>query len=484
MVDPIEGAGQLLAPRPRRAADRAGDLAPPGAFGAEVGELPFLVAEPPGRVKRGTSWVEEATPQRRGEWVGVGWPSAGTSDPYQRSWRVENRSADLLRKDTAFSHSKHIIRRLSRTEPVSPSGERTVTRNIGSLLRSRVMTAGLLFVSLLAQPANEARAGGFVTTTFATSTANYNSPDSIAVGGGFVYVGFNNNGVGGTSTIVQYTMGGAVVKTLNVSGFNDGLSINPANGQIWALQNQDGPNPNLAVINPTNLTATTYSLTSVNGGGGFDDVTFVNGQAYLSASNPQKNPNTDPAIVSAAIVGNSVNLTSVLMGTATATNTATGATTNLDLIDPDAMTHDRNGNLVLTDETQNQLIFVHHPGTTSQSQSFLNITTAGLGSINLDETNFPNGPGFMLATDQTTGVIYKVQGSFTAAAYAASPDNGLWGTLDLGTGQLTPINIGIGNVHGMAFVSVPEPTSIVPAALGCLAVIGWCRSRRRECAAG
>jgi hypothetical protein len=345
------------------------------------------------------------------------------------------------------------------------------------------MTAGLLVVSLLAPQANEARAGGFVATTFATSTANYNSPDSIAVGGGHVYVGFNNNGVGGTSTIVQYTMGGAVVKTINVSGFNDGLSINPANGQIWALQNQDGPNPNLAVINPTNLAATTYSLSSVNGGGGFDDVTFVNGKAYLSASNPQKNPNTAPAIVSAAIVGNSVNLTAILKGTATATNISTGATTNLNLIDPDAMTHDRNGNLVLTDETQNQLIFVHNPGTASQSHSFLSPTTAALGSINLDETVFPKGPGFLLATDETTGVIYKVQGSFTAAAYSASPDNGLFGSLDLGTGQLTPINIGIGDVHGMAFVSaVPEPSSIVLATLGCLAVIGWCRYRRQSAA--
>jgi hypothetical protein len=337
--------------------------------------------------------------------------------------------------------------------------------------------AGLLFFSLFAPRTNEARAGGFVTTTFATSTADYNSPDSIAVAGGYVYVGFNNNGVGGTSTIVQYTLGGAFVNKVNVSGFNDGLSVNPADGKIWALQNQDGPSPTLAVINPTNLAATTYNLSSVNGGGGFDDVTFVNGKAYLSASNPQKNPNTDPAIVSAAISGGSVHLSPVLMGNATATNISTGATTTLNLIDPDAMTHDRNGNLVLTDETQNQLIFVQHPGTTSQSQSFLNITSSALGSINLDETIFPNGPGFMLATDQTTGIIYKVQGSFTAAAYSASPDNGLWGSLNLGTGELTPIDISIGNVHGMAFVSVPEPSSIVPAALGFLALIGrrWYR---------
>jgi hypothetical protein len=269
------------------------------------------------------------------------------------------------------------------------------------------------------------------------------------------------------------------VNTVNVSGFNDGLSINPANGTIWALQNQDGPNPNLAVINPTTLAAKQFTLNPVNGGG-FDDVTFVNGQAYFSASNPQKNPNTDPAIVSATIVGNSVNLTPILLGTASATNTLMGATQTLNLIDPDAMTHDPHGTLVLTDETQNQLVFVKNPGTAQQSVSFLNTSTSSLGSINVDETTFPTGGGFLLATDQTTGIVYKVQGPFVpGAAYAASPDNGIFGSLDLGTGAITPIDIGVGNVHGMAFVATPEPLSAVPAALGALAVIGWRWNRRR-----
>jgi hypothetical protein len=343
-----------------------------------------------------------------------------------------------------------------------------------------------LFFSLFAPQANDARAG-FTTTQFAASTAAYNSPDSIAVGGGFVYVGFNNSNTPTAtfSTIVQYTLGGAVVNTVNVPGFNDGLKINPTDGKIWALQNQDGQAggqnlPNLVVITPTTLSTKQYALNSVNGGGGFDDLTFVNGKAYLSASNPQKNPNTDPAIVSATIVGNSVNLSPILLGTASATNTATGATQTLNLIDPDALTHDQQGNLVLTDETQNQLIFVKNPGTAQQSVSFLNTATAALGSINVDETVFPTGSGFLLATDQTTGIIYKVQGPFVSgAAYSASPDNGIFGRLDLGTGAITPTDIGIGNVHGMAFVSVPEPISIVPAALGALAVIGWRWMRRR-----
>ncbi len=351
-------------------------------------------------------------------------------------------------------------------------------RITGGRLRSQVTTAGLVCISLFALQAKDARVG-FTTTQFAASTANYNSPDSITVGGGFVYVGFNNNGAGGFSTIVKYTMDGTVVNSVNVSGNNDGLKINPADGKIWALQNQDGPNPNLVVINPTNLATKQYALNSVNGGGGFDDMTFVNGKAYLSASNPQKDPNTDPAIVRATIVGNSVKLSPVLLGNALATNMTTGALQDLDLIDPDALTHDQYGNLVLTDETQNQLIFDHNPGTVNQSVSFLNISTPSLGSINTDETGFPTAAGFLLATDEATGIIYKVQGPFVpGAAYAASPDNGIFGSLDLTTGAITPIDIGVDNVHGLAFVS-PEPSSVVLAAIGALAVVGWGWNRRR-----
>jgi hypothetical protein len=65
-------------------------------------------------------------------------------------------------------------------------------------------------------------------------------------------------------------------------------------------------------------------------------------------------------------------------------------------------------------------------------------------------------------------------------AYAASPDNGIFGSLDLVTGAITPIDIGVGNVHGMAFIATPEPISVVHAAIGTLALIGWRGIRRRR----
>jgi hypothetical protein len=94
----------------------------------------------------------------------------------------------------------------------------------------------------------------YAVTVFATGTTSYTQPDSIAVDGSNVYVGFGN-GVAKdgsdhkTSTIVQYTTDGAVIHTFSVLGHNDGLRVDPATHLLWAVQNEDG-NPNLAIINP------------------------------------------------------------------------------------------------------------------------------------------------------------------------------------------------------------------------------------------
>jgi len=77
------------------------------------------------------------------------------------------------------------------------------------------------------------------------------------------------------------------------------LRIAP-DGKVWALQNNDG-NSALTVINPvTNATTpytygTTYTGNGNSLGRGFDDAEFLNGQVYLSETNPSTG--TDPVIV-------------------------------------------------------------------------------------------------------------------------------------------------------------------------------------------
>ena len=107
---------------------------------------------------------------------------------------------------------------------------------------------------------------------------------------------------------------------LLVNGHNDGLKINPQTGDLWALQNEDA-NANLLILDPSNLsTKKKYFLGTGPHGGGYDDIVFLNGTVYFSASNPQHNPNDEPAIVQFTTNDGSFTLTPVLFGNASATD--------------------------------------------------------------------------------------------------------------------------------------------------------------------
>jgi hypothetical protein len=51
----------------------------------------------------------------------------------------------------------------------------------------------------------------------------------------------------------------------------------------------------------------------------------------------------------------------VFNGNAKATDIPTGATTSLNLTDPDSMTIDPRGNIVLDSQADSELIFIRHP---------------------------------------------------------------------------------------------------------------------------
>src|SRR3984893_9422921 len=67
---------------------------------------------------------------------------------------------------------------------------------------------------------------------FARGSMKFLNPDSVEIDGSNVWVGFQNvtakdGSDGKTSTIVQYTMDGKLVKQYTVPGHNDGLRIDP-----------------------------------------------------------------------------------------------------------------------------------------------------------------------------------------------------------------------------------------------------------------
>jgi len=156
------------------------------------------------------------------------------------------------------------------------------------------------------------------------------------------------------------------------------------------------------------------------------------------------------------IVGGVVKLDTVLMGNATATDIPSGNTVTLNLTDPDSLSVDPRGNLVLDDQQDAQLVFIRHPLTDDQAVGSLNITTAA-GPTTVDDTAFaPAGRSFMLFSDVAGDTIYRLDpGTFgfePGTAYSASDTAAIIATLNLDNGVLTPIATGFGSTRGIAFV--------------------------------
>lgn len=216
-------------------------------------------------------------------------------------------------------------------------------------------------------------AQGYTLSVFATGVVGrYTKPDSIAVYQDHVYIAYGNGNDptgndGKTNMIVEYTRGGQKVYSFTVKGHNDGMKVNPYTHTLWVMQNEDA-NPNLVVFDPATRQKKLYSFaTAPQAGGGYDDIAFRNGKAYLSASNPANSLNNGPAIVEAKLEGSQVVVTPVLEGNATATNILTGQQVTLNLQDPDSMTTSPGGELVLDSQADSELVLVRRPGTKQQT---------------------------------------------------------------------------------------------------------------------
>jgi hypothetical protein len=310
---------------------------------------------------------------------------------------------------------------------------------------------------------------GYSIKVFAKSVpGKYTKPDSIAVFKDHIYIGYGNGndpaGLDGKSNmIVEYSPSGQVVFSYNVIGHNDGLKVNPYTHKIWAMQNEDG-NPNLVIIDPETRQQTVYIFAAPPpNGGGYDDITFRNGAAYFSASNPSKDPNAAPAIVKAKFVGNTIQVSPVLEGNAAATNVVTGLPVTLNLQDPDSMTLTPSGDILLDSQGDSELVVVRKPG--NNDQSVLQITlTSPYGTPQVDDTLFiPSDDGFMLVSDTAGDTVYMIRKTvfipgtaYSAGLGAADPATGVApgfvGRLDLDFGLLTPIVTGLQSPHGLAFV--------------------------------
>lgn len=301
---------------------------------------------------------------------------------------------------------------------------------------------------------------GYKVCLFAGATTNANHPDEVRVVGDKVWIAWQNSSAkdGSTtkpSTVSEYTTSGKLLKSWSVTGHADGMRMDTATGQMWVTTDEDG-NPRLYTINPSSSTPTQYKVPKTSWGGGFDDIEFVNGSAFISASNPTLNSagkNTAPALVKVTLSGTTAKLTPALMASATATTLSPPVSTvKLNLTDPDSQSTDPQGDLVLMSQGDGELLFVHNPGTASQTVKVLTVGTQ------VDDTIWPTSAhGCLLVADNASGV-YSVCSTIWVPGLPVtdSPNDAgvisFVGTLNLTTGQVTPFLVGMGNPHGMAFI--------------------------------
>jgi hypothetical protein len=322
---------------------------------------------------------------------------------------------------------------------------------------------GLAMAGMTASPAlAQTAVAPYQLTVFAKAPTGLSAPDSVAVLGDHVFVGYGDGHLpdgsdGLSSQIVEFKMDGTPAYTYTVVGHNDGLKVDPITQKLWAIQNEDA-NANLVIIDTVTHFTKFYSFGPTLHGGGYDDLVFRGCKVYISASNPANNPNTGPGIVSARLEGNLVAVEPVLAGQASAIDIPTDTTIQLNLQDPDSMTLDPQGNIVLDSQGDQELIIVSNPDTPNQRALRLPLsylTSSGPMSVETDDTAFiTSTEGFLLFADKGLNTVYKIsRNAFVPGTAFTAADGGPFvGTVDFTTGVITPIVTGLSNPGGMMYV--------------------------------
>ena len=350
-------------------------------------------------------------------------------------------------------------------------------------------------ISLSAQAAPTA-----VSSVFATGgPVGGTQPDSITVGDGSVWVEYGNGadstGAGGSSTIVQYSPGGAVQHVYTISGLVDGLKVNPVTGMVWALENNDA-NATLSFIDPTTQTVTSplkygppYMYTTPGPlARGYDDVAFLGGQAFLSYTNPV-HP-TDPVL---QILNNGNNPSGTLTTTSILTAQQTGVTSSTNEPDIDSLKSTPNGELVLTTEGDGpgccdpvgEFTLIAHPGAANQTVTNVPVTNAGKNVEGIDDVIFPGAKSGWLYVAET-GAANRVDKVFLSGLDPNTPIVAIGGLNEVALVNPTSGHVesallsGLDSPHGMDFVAAPEPSTWAMMLVGFvgLGIVGYRGARR------
>ena len=305
------------------------------------------------------------------------------------------------------------------------------------------------------------------TSIFVTAPDGAKSPDSITAGNSSIWVeygdGAKSDGSAGSSTIVQYDLLGNAQNTYTLPGLADGLKADPATGDIWALQNQDG-NSTITLIDPATkqvsapLSYAAPYLYGADSTRGYDDIAFIGQKVFLSYTNPA-NPG-DPVVqqlTNGTAPFGSLQTTDVLRFGDTGTNLITGETNQpLPVADPDSLKSMADGSLILTGEADKAFTIISNPGTTQQSASFV---TLPAGSSSPDDVIMPTAASgtFYVSNQNDNNILaVKVDGLNTGDLYASV--GSAVNQIDPTTGTVTPIITGLNAAHGLLFMPAASGT--------------------------
>jgi len=297
------------------------------------------------------------------------------------------------------------------------------------------------------------------TDIFATAPNGSKSPDSITSGDGSIWVQYGNgaksDGSGGSSTVVQYDLLGNTQNTYTVAGSDDGLKVDPATGNVWVLQNQDG-NSTLSLIDPaTNQVSAPLSyaapyLYGADSTRGYDDAAFVGQKVFLAYTNPV-NPG-DPVIqrlTNGTAPFGSLQTTDVLRLGDTGTNLATGELNQpLPVSDPDSLKSLPDGSLILTGGSDKTFTIVANPGTTQQSASFFTLPSGSLDDVIMPTAT--SGTFYVSNQNDNNVLAVKVTDLNTKDFYASIGSS--VEQVDPATGTVTPLITGLNGSHGLLFI--------------------------------
>jgi hypothetical protein len=259
-------------------------------------------------------------------------------------------------------------------------------------------------------------------------------PDDITFLGGHIFVGFQN-GVGPQgqasptgnrdSTIVEFDLAGHVVRQWDVVGKCDGVTADPATGQLIATVNEDAHSSVYLIGVATGMAVHYHYSEPLPSKGGTDAISVYDGMVLISASAPGTTGKaapqpTYPAVYRAvfdATTGSAV-IRPLFFDEAQATVAGAGSpmagkVQRLALTDPDsnedvpAFASRFAGDFMLTSQGDKEQIFVHDAGNPSQSLSVLGLS----GSV--DDTAWASDrSGAIYTTDNSDDTIYKVTGPF------------------------------------------------------------------------